>query len=260
MLCKEIIKKINESFPEERAMEWDNVGLLCGRDDKEVHRIYISLDATDFIIEDAIRWKADMLITHHPLIFSGIKKINDHDFVGRRLLKMIQHDMCYYAMHTNYDVCGMAELSGKTLGIGNAEVLEVTYTNGEREEGIGRVADLDEEMTLDECCDMVKEKFMLSNVKVFGNLGTKVKRIAISPGSGKSMINIALSKGADVLITGDIDHHTGIDAFAQGLCVIDAGHYGLERIFIPDMKDYLEEQLNDVIVKAADVYSPFLIV
>ena len=151
MLCKEIIKKINESFPEERAMEWDNVGLLCGRDDKEVHRIYISLDATDFIIEDAIRWKADMLITHHPLIFSGIKKINDHDFVGRRLLKMIQHDMCYYAMHTNYDVCGMAELSGKTLGIGNAEVLEVTYTNGEREEGIGRVADLDEEMTLDEC-------------------------------------------------------------------------------------------------------------
>ena len=150
MLCNEIIKKINESFPEERAMEWDNVGLLCGRDDKEVHRIYISLDATDFIIEDAIRWKADMLITHHPLIFSGIKKINDHDFVGRRLLKMIQHDMCYYAMHTNYDVCGMAELSGKTLGIGNAEVLEVTYTNGEREEGIGRVADLDEEMTLDE--------------------------------------------------------------------------------------------------------------
>ena len=140
------------------------------------------------------------------------------------------------------------------------EVLEVTYTNGEREEGIGRVADLDEEMTLDECCDMVKEKFMLSNVKVFGNLGTKVKRIAISPGSGKSMINIALSKGADVLITGDIDHHTGIDAFAQGLCVIDAGHYGLERIFIQDMKDYLEESLDDVIVKAADVYSPFLIV
>ena len=259
MLCKDIIKKINESFPEERAMEWDNVGLLCGRDDKEVRRIYISLDATDYIIEDAIRWKADMLITHHPLIFSGIKKINDRDFVGRRLLKMIQNDMCYYAMHTNYDVCGMAELSGNILGLQNAEVLEVTY-NGKCEEGIGRIADVAEEMTLDECCDLVKEKFMVSNIKVFGNLGTKVKRVAISPGSGKSMINIAISKGADVLITGDIDHHTGIDAFAQGLCVIDAGHYGLERIFIPDMKEHLENVLDDVIVKAADVYSPFLVV
>ena len=74
------------------------------------------------------------------------------------------------------------------------------------------------------------------------------------------MIGAALSKGADVLITGDIDHHTGIDAYAQGLCIIDAGHYGLERIFIPDMKEYLEKVLEGVIVKAADVYSPFLIV
>ena len=259
MLCRDIMKKIDEAFPEAMAMEWDNVGLLCGRDDKEIRRIYISLDATDYIIEDAIRWKADMLITHHPLIFSGIKKINAGDFVGRRLLKMIQHDMCYYAMHTNYDVCGMAELSGKTLGLKNAEVLEVTC-HADTEEGIGRIADIQEEITLDECCDLVKERFLVPNVKVFGNLGTKVKRIAIAPGSGKSMIGIALEKKADVLITGDIDHHTGIDAFAQGLCVIDAGHYGLERIFIPDMKEYLENELEDVIVKAADVYSPFLIV
>ena len=259
MLCKDVIKKINAAYPEERALDWDNVGLLCGRDDKEVRRIYISLDATDYIIEDAIRWKADMLITHHPLIFSGIKKINNHDFVGKRLLKMIQNDMCYYAMHTNYDVCGMAELSGKTLGFSEAQVLEVTHRE-EIEEGIGRIADLDEEMTLDECCDMVKERFMVPNVKVFGNLGAKVKKIAIAPGSGKSMVKVALEKGADVLITGDIDHHTGIDAYAQGLCIIDAGHYGLERIFIPDMKEYLEKTLDGVIVKAADVYSPFLIV
>lgn len=258
MLCKDIVKKINDAYPEVFAMDWDNVGLICGRDDKEVRRIYISLDATDYIVEDAIRWKADMLITHHPLIFSGIKKINNHDFVGRRLLKMIQHDMCYYAMHTNYDVCGMADLSGATLGLKNAEVLELTHNEG-TPEGIGRIADMDE-MTLDECCDMVKERFMVPNVKVFGNLGTKVKRVAISPGSGKSMVKVALSKGADVLITGDIDHHTGIDAYAQGLCIIDAGHYGLERIFIPDMKNYLENTLEDVIVKAADVYSPFLIV
>jgi putative NIF3 family GTP cyclohydrolase 1 type 2 len=117
-----------------------------------------------------------------------------------------------------------------------------------------------EEMTLDECCDLVKDKFMVQNVKVFGNLGSTVKRVAISPGSGKSMVPVALEKGADVLITGDIDHHTGIDAYAQGLCIIDAGHYGLERIFIPDMKEYLENVLEGVIVKAADVYSPFLIV
>ena len=111
MICKDIIEVIERTCPAACALEWDNVGLLAGRDDKEVKRIYIALDATDEVIEAAVSEGADMLVTHHPLIFSGLKKINNQDFTGRRLIRLIQNDISYYAMHTNYDVCRRGRLA-----------------------------------------------------------------------------------------------------------------------------------------------------
>ena len=87
-----------------------------------------------------------------------------------------------------------------------------------------------------------------------------IYRVAVSPGSGKSMIGAALEKNADVLITGDIDHHTGIDAVAQGLSVMDAGHYGIEHIFVEDMADYLREKIPSAAVKTAEICHPFRVV
>ena len=259
MLCKKITEVIEKDYSCRYALEWDNVGLLVGRDNKEVRRIYIALDATDEAIDAAVHEKADMLITHHPLIFGGMKRIVSEDFVGRRILKLVQNDISYYAMHTNYDVCGMAELSGVKMGLQNPEVLEVT-SDGEEAMGIGQIADAGREMTLKECCRKAKEAFGLESVKVFGDLEGKVRRVAICPGSGKSVIGIAIEKGADVLITGDIGHHEGIDSVAQGLAVIDAGHYGLEHIFIADMKRYLEEKIENIEVFGAPISHPFQVI
>ena len=121
------------------------------------------------------------------------------------------------------------------------------------------MADLDRPVTLRECGQEVKDSFRLGSVKIFGDLDARVRRIAISPGSGKSMIRAALDKKADVLITGDIGHHEGIDAVAQGLAVIDAGHYGIEHIFMEDMRQYLGSHLTDVEVMAAPIMHPFTI-
>ena len=162
-------------------------------------------------------------------------------------------------MHTNYDVLRMSELSAKYLGLSGASVLEVTR-DGEHKEGIGRVADLNDPLDLRACCEKVKDAFGLTHVQVFGELSGTVKRLAISPGSGKSMIGPALASGADVLVTGDIGHHEGIDAAAQGLAVIDAGHYGIEHIFIEDMREFLEKRLEGVSVTADPPRDPFLIV
>ena len=104
MLCRDVMNVIEKEYPLNYALSWDNVGLLVGRDDKEVKKIYIALDATDEVIDEAVKNGADMLITHHPMIFSPIKKIHNLDFVGGRILKLIQNDISYYAMHTNYDV------------------------------------------------------------------------------------------------------------------------------------------------------------
>ena len=259
MICKDIIREIEKKFDRKHALSWDNVGLLVGRDDKEVQKIYVAVDPTDEVIQDAVEWGADMLITHHPLIFSGIKCVNNLDFEGRRVLKLAQNDISYYAMHTNYDVMGMADLAIQKLGEMAAEVLDVTETNEDgTEEGIGRVYTLKQPMTLLACCEHVKESFSLDHVRVFGKTDGMVTRVAICPGAGKSVIDAALKKQADVYITGDIGHHDGLDAVARGMAVIDAGHYGIEHIFIEDVKCYLECHLEGVEVKDAPIRHPFL--
>lgn len=260
MLCKDIISVIERMYPPAAALEWDNVGLLAGRDDKEVKSIYVALDAGDEVIDTAADTGADMLITHHPLIFGGLKAVTNFNFIGSRVLKLISHDISYYAMHTNYDVKRMGILSLEQLGIKSGSVLEAVGTdqNGVTE-GIGQLADI-ESITLRELCMQVKRAFLLDSVRVFGNQNKIIRRMAICPGSGKSVIGEAILRGADVLITGDIGHHEGIDAQAQGLAVIDAGHYGLEHIFLEDVKQYLEESFPDIKVEKAPVRHPFTVI
>ena len=260
MLCKEIVQVIEAAYPREAALDFDNVGLIAGRTEKEVKRVYIALDATDAVIDRAVEAGADMLITHHPLIFSPLKKVTDEDFVSRRVVKLIQNDISYYAMHTNYDVLGMAELAEKILGIRNTEVLDITMEKDGKPEGIGRIGELEKPMTLEECCVYVKHKLNLGSLKVFGDMQAEVSRLAISPGSGKTAIAAAIAKGADVLVTGDIGHHDGLDAVEQGLCVIDAGHYGTEYIFIEDMRKFLEDKLSVLDVITMPVIHPFQVI
>lgn len=255
MLCKEIINGIECTYPKQAASEWDNVGLLVGRTEKEVKQIYVAVDVTDQVIDAAIEVGADMLITHHPLIFSPLKKITDEHFIENRVVKLLQHDISYYAMHTNYDAIRMGRLSGEMIGLCGKEILEVTDV--EKNAGVGCVGELEKEMTLEACCDLVKTTFHLSAVRLYGDKNAKVKRVAISPGSGKHMSELAIEKGAEVFITGDISHHEGIDAVSRGLAIIDAGHYGLEQIFIGDMAEFLTRNFKTLEVKKADIVHPF---
>lgn len=256
MLCREVIDRIEEVYPRKYAMDWDNVGLLAGRMDKEVKRIWIALDLTDEVLEEAVRWNADMILTHHPLIFSPLHKVTDEDFIGKRVIKLIQHDIAYYAMHTNYDVLRMAELAALFLKMKQVEVLEPMSEDGK---GIGAIGMFPEKMTLGQCCEFVKKIFCLDAVKVFGEKKREIRTVAICPGSGKSVIKTAIRKHADVLITGDIDHHEGIDAMARDLNIIDAGHYGLEHIYMEDMKEFLRQRIPEMEIRISDLKSPFCI-
>lgn len=258
MTCQEIITILQRQAPEHYACDWDNVGLLVGDAQKEVKKIYIALDAAEETIEEAIELGADMLLTHHPMIFKGLKKVNTQDFIGKRVISLVQADIAYYAMHTNFDVKGMAELAAERMGLRECQVLEVTCEDEQGKQGIGKVGMLSEAMEVRTCAELVKQAFHIEQVKVFGNLDRKIAKAAISPGSGKSVIGEALESGAQVLITGDIDHHEGIDAAAQGMAVIDAGHYGVEKIFIPYMKQYLEKNTEELIILEQPEKQPFV--
>ncbi|MDO4274713.1 MAG: Nif3-like dinuclear metal center hexameric protein [Eubacteriales bacterium] len=259
MKAYELTAWLEEHYPAKAAEEWDNVGLLVGDDEKIISNIFLALDLTDEVLDEALEAGADMIITHHPMIFSGIKKINNHSFTGRRILSLIREDVVYYAMHTNYDVLGMAELSADYLKLQDCKVLSVTQEDQDGVQGFGRVGKLPEKMTLKSCAEFVKSTYGLKDVKVYGNLEQEVAIAAVCTGSGKSMISEAISAGADVYVTGDIDHHTGIDTVADGLNLIDAGHYGTEYIFMDAMKQELETAFPQLKVSCAKVKSPYTI-
>lgn len=245
MQCRELIEKLEKLAPVPYACDWDNPGLLVGRMDQEIKRVLVALDATDSVIDQAAEQQADLIVTHHPMIFKPLKKINDQDFISRRVLRLAAGGIGCYAMHTNFDIAPgcMADLAAERLGLQEGVPLEVTGEADGKLIGIGKIGILPEKLTLGELAGQVKERFELPFVTVYGMdaVTEPVSRIAVSPGAGGSMIGAAVASGVQVLVTGDIGHHDGIDAAANRLAVIDAGHYGLEHIFIPFMKKYIQQ-------------------
>jgi len=240
MKCSEIIEILEQLSPKKFACDWDNVGLMVGSPDAHIKKILVTLDGDDDAIDKAIETGSDLIITHHPLIFNQIKNVTTDDLTGRRITKLIKNNIGLYSMHTNFDVKGgMAQLAADIIGMKNGEVLENVCEG----EGFGRVGTFQELLTVRQWADKIKDLFGLPNVCVFGNLERTVSRVAISPGSGKDFVQCAIEKGAQLFISGDINHHSGIDANAQGLEIIDAGHYGIEHIFIKFIGEYLETKL-----------------
>ena len=199
MKCGELIERIEQDIPLEAAEGWDNPGLQVGRRDMEVERVYLALDATDQVLEHAIAWGADLLLTHHPLLMEGIRKVNGDDFHGRKILRMAENHLAHYAMHTNYDVCRMSRVCARRLGLTQLRVLEVTGKDEQgKDVGIGAVGLLPEEMTAEECCRLVKQAFGLETVRLFGDPGRRVRRAALCPGSGKSLVPRVFEKKAEI--------------------------------------------------------------
>ena len=247
MRLQEIIEKIEERYPRAYACDWDNTGLQVGDREQKISRVYVALDATEETIQAGGAFGAQLLLTHHPLLFGSIKGVTMDTLSGRRVIALLSKGMSCYSM---------AQLAADRLGLEETRVLEEVLDG----EGIGRVGRLPRAMSLEDCARLVKERFHLPNVKIFGEPGTQVSLAALSPGAGKSMTGAALSSGAEVLITGDIDHHTGIDMWDMGLPIIDAGHYGIEHIYIEDIRCFLEKKCPGVEVLGASVRQPFWVI
>lgn len=263
MKCREWILKLEELAPSGLACDWDNVGFLLGRREKDVKKVYLTLDVTDEVVETAINEQVDLIISHHPLIFSPIKRITDADFIGRRVLKLLANDIAYYAMHTNFDAApgGMADLAAQYLKLQDGKVLHPLNAE-DPSVGFGRFGRLPEPMDLKTICEAVKKAFTIPSVIVYGDPESPrlFHHAAVAAGSGKQEIRYAAQQGIELLITGDIGHHEGLDALAQGVTIIDAGHYGTEYIFVAFMKDWITQNLSgQAQVLTAKRKVPFLV-
>ena len=249
---------LNEAVPEAAALSWDNSGLLVGDREWEVKKVYLALDATDQVIDHAVSAGADMIITHHPLIFGALKRVTAGDYVGKRVIRLVEHHMALYAMHTDFDIYAMGPLVGSRLGLSDIAVLDPADEENPAL-GIGGIGTLPQDLTLEEYALFVKTNLFVPAVKVFGDVKRKVSRIAFLPGSGKSDIDMAVARGADCMVTGDVDHHSGLDAVEKGIAVIDPGHWGMEHFFTEYMDLFLKGHTGSLETVCEPYVSPFAI-
>lgn len=239
MKVSAIKELIETAFPPQCAEEWDNIGLLVGRSDKEVKKVLLTLDITPFVVKEAVSEKVDMIVSHHPMMFSGINRITDNTVEGKMLLDLIGADIAVFAAHTNLDSAkgGLNDELAELFGLKNAQVVLKTDITGA---GLGRIGDLDKEMTAAEFAELVKV-VLKTSVRVSGNMEKKIKKVAVGSGASDDIAATAVSMGADLIVTGDLKYHRTQDIVALGAVMIDAGHYPTEIMSI----DIFERVLKD---------------
>lgn len=249
MIAKEIINLLEINYPRNNAEEWDNVGLLIGDRKKEIKKVQISLDATEDVIDFAIANDVDVIVTHHPMIFKGIKNIDYSTVLGRKIIKLIKKDIVLYAAHTNLDSSkeGLNYFVAQILGAKESKIVDLQ--DDKVDVGIGRLFSLEKELTVAEYVKIIKEKFNIENVRVITkNEDIKVRKIAVVNGSGMSYWRKVKSLGADLFITGDIGYHEALDAKENNMNLIDIGHFESEICFVELIKKVLSDCDVEIIV------------
>lgn len=241
MILDDLVKKLREVAPESNAEKWDNSGLQIGDLQDNINGIVLALDVSEEVIELALQKEYNLIITHHPFIFTPIKSINFEDNKCRILKSLIKNNINLYSIHTNLDIAanGVNCALAKAIHINEYNILKV-----EKEEaslgygGIGKV----KECNIEKYAILVKNYLKCPYVKIFCNENNKkVNNVAFCGGSGSSFILDAVRAKADVYITGDINYHDGQLAQGLGLSIIDAGHYYTE---VPVLKELHNLILN----------------
>ncbi len=245
---KEVAEVLDSMVPNRLAEDWDNVGLLWGRQDKPVKRVLLALDLTKEVAEQAIEQKIDMVLTHHPVIFDKLSSVTDAQWQQDLLLLLAEHGIAAYSAHTNLDIVigGVNDCLAKILKIEDTDVLD-------DKTGLGRIG-IVEKQGLEEFAEFVKTALGCNYVGV-GDAGKKVHRVAICGGAGSDLIPMALAKGADTFITGDVKYHHAQQAVFSGLNIIDAGHQTTEWPVVDKVADRLSLRFTEldwqIIIKIA---------
>ncbi|MFP4078686.1 MAG: Nif3-like dinuclear metal center hexameric protein [Candidatus Izemoplasmataceae bacterium] len=244
-------KAFEADFPPHLAYEWDNVGLMVGTLNKPIKTVLVTLDVTKDVIKKAVSIGADLIISHHPLIFSPIRRLSVDTYKGAMIETLIKEGIAVYSAHTNYDLAngGMNDMLASKLAMKNVAILEMT----DETHGIGRIGELPSPLPLEEAVTTIKRALDIDDARYIGNQKEKtVKTLAISGGSGADHAFMAKKKGADLYLTGDVSYHEAHDMMQMGLRVLDIGHTA-EKHFKTAIRDWLVA-LDDTL--KVDIYAP----
>lgn len=215
-----ILDALNDFAPLSYQEDWDNSGLLYGNPEMEIKGVLIGFDCTEELIREAVSMGANLVITHHPLIFKGIRKVVSGDPVSDALVAAIKNDVAVYAAHTSADkvMAGVSGAMGRAIGLEN-----MTFLEGDGVSGLGVVGNLPKPLPVDSFIPLLKTAFGCKVLRCSKKLLSPVSRIALCGGSGSSLIGAAMASGAQVYVTGDLSYH---DFYTpEGFMVADIGHY-----------------------------------
>ncbi|WP_303721635.1 Nif3-like dinuclear metal center hexameric protein [Malonomonas rubra] len=346
----DLVGLLNVLYAPGLAEDWDNVGLQIGDPTAEIKRVLVCLDAEEIAIEAAVRADAQLVVSHHPLIFKGLKRLTPSDEVGRVLFRAIRNNIAVFSAHTNLDRAadGLNDWLAARIGIENCQPLEkpqragyyklvvfvpqghetalmealfaagagnigqydhcsfrtegigsfrgseatdpfiglpgqheetgefrletivpgarltkvvermrkahpyeevaydlIPLANSRDDIGLGRIGRLAEETSLQQFAEQMRERLNLPSLRLVGDRMQKINKVAVCGGSGASLLSEALRQGADCLVTGDVKYHDAQRARSEGLALIDAGHFGTEKLMVPELAVRLRHALDE---------------
>lgn len=248
MIVKDITEVIERFAPTALAEGYDNVGLMVGSNSVPVNGVLLALDVTEEVVDEAIELGVNMILSHHPLIFSGLKSIVGRNYIERTIIKAIKHNITIYSAHTNADsaIGGVSFNLAEKLKVTNLKVLDPKEINPSTEtNGLGVYGELESEVDLMEFLAFAKERLNLKSLRYSTPHKKTIKKVAVCGGSGASYINKAKSIGADIYLTGDIKYH---DYFLpeSDITIADIGHYESEVFILDTFKELLNSQLKEL--------------
>ena len=237
MTLQELTTAIEEYAPLAYQESYDNAGLLVGQPQQKITSALLTIDVTPEVIDEAIALGANCIISHHPLIFSGLKHLRGENNVERCVIKAIQHNIAIYAAHTNLDAvfCGVNHKIAQKLRMHNVQLLQTIDENA----GSGMIGDLEKPLPVRDFLEFVKQTFNCTIIKTSPLCKSTISRVAVCGGSGSFLIEQAKTQNADIFLTGDIKYHDFFRAENQ-IIIADFGHYESEQF----TKEIFYEILN----------------
>ena len=240
MTVRDIYGYINSIAPYDMQLGFDNSGLNVGGMDAHVRKIGVCLDLTEQAVDFAIDNGMDLIISHHPVIWSGLKSVRPDDVV----YSLIKNGIAALSAHTNLDSAngGVCDTLCMALGI---NTLENAYLDEFPDVPIARLGVIDGEMTADDFAAFLKEKLSSPDVR-YHSCGRAVHKIGVFNGAGTDLIPFAKAHGADSVVTGDVKHHEWLDAAKMGINLFDAGHFCTENIIVQKLCGLINSRFGDI--------------
>ncbi len=247
MKIQNVTNYLEELAPLSYAEGFDNVGLLVGDFNTDVSGILVTLDSLEVTVDEAIAKNCNLIVSFHPIIFSGLKKLNGSTYVERVVLKAIKNNIAIYAMHTALDNIknGVSGKIGEVLGLKNTEILiPKSNLNTHETIGMGMIGELDSTMSENQFLQFVKTTMKTECIRHSELLGKSIKKVAVLGGSGSFAIENAIAQNADAYISSDFKYHDFFKAEKQ-ILLMDIGHYESEQFTKNLLVEYLTKKFTN---------------